>query len=128
MTVKPSVLVTKRLPSVAVNRLAEVCDVDLHDGAAFLTHDELVARVKGKQGLVALMPDQVNRAVLEAGTDLILKLCADPDTRRVLVENLIDEEVGPENHRELWLRFAEGLGLTREEVVSSEPKIGRAHV
>ncbi len=70
MAAKPSVLVTKRLPSVAINRLAEVCDVDLHDGAAFLSHDELAARVKGKQGLVALMPDQVNRAVLEAGADL----------------------------------------------------------
>lgn len=70
MAAKPSVLVTKRLPSAVLNRLAEVCDLDLHDGAAFLTHDELVSRVKGKQGLVALMPDQVNRAVLEAGADL----------------------------------------------------------
>jgi pyrroloquinoline-quinone synthase len=47
--------------------------------------------------------------------------CADPETRRLLVENLADEEMGSENHRELWLRFAEGLGMTREEVVSSEP-------
>lgn len=47
--------------------------------------------------------------------------CADPETRRVLVANLADEEMGPENHRELWLRFAEGLGMSREEVVSSEP-------
>lgn len=47
--------------------------------------------------------------------------CADPETRRLLVENLADEELGSENHRELWLRFAEGLGMTREEVVSSEP-------
>lgn len=48
-------------------------------------------------------------------------LCTDTDTRRLLVENLVDEELGAENHRELWLRFAEGLGLTREEVIGSEP-------
>ncbi len=47
--------------------------------------------------------------------------CLDPEVRKSLVANLADEESGPENHRELWLRFAEGLGLSRDEVVSSEP-------
>jgi glyoxylate reductase len=55
---------------MALARLEEVCDVDLNDGEAFLTHDELIARVRGKQGLIALLPDQVDRAVLEAGRDL----------------------------------------------------------
>ena len=32
---------------------------------------------------------------------------------------MIDEERGTENHRELWLRFCDGLGLSREEVLSS---------
>lgn len=44
--------------------------------------------------------------------------CNDLTMRQVLLENLIDEERGEENHPELWLRFAEGLGLTREEVGS----------
>jgi len=61
------VLVTKRLPSAALARLDEACDVDLNDRDTFLTHDELVARVRGKQGLIALLPDTVDRAVLEAG-------------------------------------------------------------
>ena len=60
-------LVTKRLPSAALARLEAACDVDLNDGETFLTHDELVARVRGKQGLIALLPDMVDRAVLEAG-------------------------------------------------------------
>ena len=60
-------LVTKRLPSAALARLDEACDVDLNDRDTFLTHDELVARVRGKQGLIALLPDTVDRAVLEAG-------------------------------------------------------------
>ena len=40
---------------------------------------------------------------------------------RPLLENLIDEERGGENHPELWLRFAEVLGLGREEVLADEP-------
>ena len=64
---KPIVLVTKRLPSLAMTRLEEACDVDLNDRDTFLTHDELVARVRGKQGLIAMLPDTVDRAVLEAG-------------------------------------------------------------
>ena len=36
--------------------------------------------------------------------------------RQMLLENLIEEERGPENHPELWLRFCESLGLDREEV------------
>lgn len=36
--------------------------------------------------------------------------------RQLLLENLIEEERGAENHPELWLRFCESLGLDREEV------------
>ncbi len=42
--------------------------------------------------------------------------CADIESRQVLLGNLTEEEKGEENHPELWLRFAEGLGTTREEV------------
>ena len=42
--------------------------------------------------------------------------CADIESRQVLLGNLTEEEKGPENHPELWLRFAEGLGTTRAEV------------
>jgi pyrroloquinoline-quinone synthase len=38
--------------------------------------------------------------------------------RQMLLENLIEEERGPENHPELWLRFCEALGLDRKEVKS----------
>jgi pyrroloquinoline-quinone synthase len=47
--------------------------------------------------------------------------CEDLLTRQALLENLIDEERGGENHPELWLRFAEALGVTREMVLDSEP-------
>ncbi len=45
----------------------------------------------------------------------------DADTRRGILMNLIDEEAGNPNHPELWLRFAEGLGVKRETVYRAEP-------
>lgn len=36
--------------------------------------------------------------------------------RQVMLENLMEEEHGPENHPELWLRFAEGIGVSRSDV------------
>lgn len=46
--------------------------------------------------------------------------CEDLETRQMLLENLIEEERGAENHPELWLRFAESLGVAREEVKDAE--------
>lgn len=46
--------------------------------------------------------------------------CDDIATRQMLLENLIEEERGQENHPELWLRFAEGLGVSREDVKNAE--------
>ena len=43
--------------------------------------------------------------------------CDDIEKRRILLENLADEEgLNGEPHPELWLRFAEGLGLSRREM------------
>ena len=42
--------------------------------------------------------------------------CDDISVRQEILENLIDEERGDENHPELWMRFAEGMGKKREDV------------
>jgi pyrroloquinoline-quinone synthase len=47
--------------------------------------------------------------------------CDDLGARQMLLANLMEEEGGPNNHPELWLRFAEGLGVAREMVRSAEP-------
>jgi pyrroloquinoline-quinone synthase len=39
--------------------------------------------------------------------------------RQQLLDNLWDEEHGKKNHAELWLRFAEGIGVPREDVQSA---------
>jgi len=47
--------------------------------------------------------------------------CEQIQARQFLLENLNDEEFGSENHPELWLRFAEGMGANRHEVESTVP-------
>jgi pyrroloquinoline-quinone synthase len=42
--------------------------------------------------------------------------CPDISVRKVLLQNLLDEELHGPDHPELWLRFAEALGASREAV------------
>jgi pyrroloquinoline-quinone synthase len=46
--------------------------------------------------------------------------CPVQSDRQELLENLIEEERGEENHPELWLRFGEALGVAREAIVEEE--------
>jgi pyrroloquinoline-quinone synthase len=46
--------------------------------------------------------------------------CDDRDTRKQLLNNLIDEEAGSPNHPELWLDFAEALGVAQADVQKAE--------
>jgi pyrroloquinoline-quinone synthase len=41
------------------------------------------------------------------------------EVRQQLLDNLWDEEHGPDNHAELWLRFAEGIGVDRDDVLNA---------
>jgi pyrroloquinoline-quinone synthase len=45
--------------------------------------------------------------------------CDDQATRKQLLSNLVDEEAGSPNHPELWLKFAEGLGVSDVDVQES---------
>ncbi len=50
-------------------------------------------------------------------------LCDDREGRRMLAENLAEEEgveAGKTDHPELWIHFAEGLGATRDEVTDAK--------
>jgi pyrroloquinoline-quinone synthase len=46
--------------------------------------------------------------------------CDDQATRKQLLTNLNDEEAGSPNHPELWLKFAEGIGVSSVKVGQSE--------
>ena len=66
---KPSILVTYKLPSSAIEPLAAVGDVEVYrDGV--LSKDELIRRVKGKQALVVAALDKIDKDVIDAGSDL----------------------------------------------------------
>jgi pyrroloquinoline-quinone synthase len=46
--------------------------------------------------------------------------CDDQSTRKELLNNLIDEEAGSPNHPELWLNFAEGLGVSAQDCENTD--------
>jgi pyrroloquinoline-quinone synthase len=76
-----------------------------------LSHDVLAEYAKQYYAHVRAFPTYVSG---------VHSRCEDLSVRRQLLENLIEEERGDENHPELWLRFAEGLGVTRAEVDKAE--------
>ena len=47
--------------------------------------------------------------------------CEDAGTRRMLLQNLVEEEAGSPNHPELWKNFALGLGVTEDELQNHQP-------
>ena len=71
-----------------------------------LTHESLKLYAKEYYHHVAAFPRYISQ---------IHALCPDISARQVLLENLINEERGKDNHPELWLRFAEGFGVQRDE-------------
>ena len=67
---KPPVLLTRKLPASVMARLEAACEVEQCPGDGSAAHAELVSRVAGKQALVSMVTDTVNRAVIEAGDAL----------------------------------------------------------
>ena len=41
------------------------------------------------------------------------------DDRKLILQNLMDEENGDRNHIELWLSFGKALGLSKEEIMNA---------
>lgn len=67
---RPDVLLTRRIPSAVLQKLEAVCNVDLYDGPAPSTPDELIRRLPRKRALISLLTDPVTAEVLDAGEDL----------------------------------------------------------
>lgn len=66
----PPILVTRSLPSSVMVRLEAACEVDRFEGPGALAHGELVERIPGRQALLSMVTDVVDRSVIEAGTAL----------------------------------------------------------
>src|SRR5262245_26739268 len=67
---RPSILISYVLPAEAIRLARERADVDLHTGTAPLTREELIARLQGRQGLVALITEIIDEALLTACPEL----------------------------------------------------------
>jgi glyoxylate reductase len=65
-----SILVTRKLPSSVLSKLETVGDVDLYAGDLAMPPGELRSRVVGKRAVVSMFTEQIDKAVLDAGTDL----------------------------------------------------------
>ena len=63
---RPAVLVTRRLPQAALDRVAARCEMTLHDGEGAMARDELLREVAGKAGVVTLLTDRVDGEFLGA--------------------------------------------------------------
>jgi glyoxylate reductase len=60
------VFVTRRLPGDALQRLAADHQVEVWEGRLQPSHAKLVERTKGVEGLLCLLTDKIDRAVIEA--------------------------------------------------------------
>jgi pyrroloquinoline-quinone synthase len=89
-----------------------------------LTHPFYLAWTRGDLSKEALM-DYARQyyhhvAAFPTYLSAVHAKCDDQATRRQLLKNLIDEEGGSPNHPELWLKFAEGLGVEAADVRKTE--------
>jgi len=67
------ILVTRRLPQPAMDRLAEKADITLHEGDNAMPRDELLKGISGKVGAVTLLTDKVDDEFLDAaGPQLVI--------------------------------------------------------
>jgi glyoxylate reductase len=62
------VLLTRRIPSSLLEKLAAECEVDLQE--APLAPEQLRERVRDKQGMICVLTDRIDAAVLDAGAAL----------------------------------------------------------
>jgi glyoxylate reductase len=66
----PRILISRLLPEEALALARRRADADVHLGPAPLPREELVARLRGRQGLICQITDTVDAALLEACPDL----------------------------------------------------------
>jgi glyoxylate reductase len=67
---RPSVLLTRRVPSAVLDRLEAACDVEVYGGPLPISEEELTRRLPGRSALICLLTDPVTADVIGAGDDL----------------------------------------------------------
>jgi lactate dehydrogenase-like 2-hydroxyacid dehydrogenase len=70
MVMKPKVYVSRLIPQEALDIVLAACDAEVNSEDKQLTQGELIDKVKGKDGLLCLLTDDVNDVVLAASSQL----------------------------------------------------------
>lgn len=65
-----AVLVTRRIPSSAIERIGEHCELDYHDSPDPIPREALLRRLDGKSGVLVQSSERVDDEFLTAGPDL----------------------------------------------------------
>lgn len=68
--VKPKVYITRKLPSPGIELLLEYCDIVLHPSDAPPSHDEIIANLIDKDGLLCLLTDRIDKDIIDTGKKL----------------------------------------------------------
>jgi glyoxylate reductase len=63
---RPPVLVTRRLPQEALDRIAARCEMTVYEGEGAMPRDRLLTEVAGKAGAITLLTDRVDEEFLDA--------------------------------------------------------------
>ena len=70
MPPRPSVLVTRRIPSAVLDLLRQRFDVERYEGPGEMPREQLLASVPGVDGLVAVLTDRIDAELLDRATRL----------------------------------------------------------
>src|SRR6266581_2697610 len=70
MAVKPKVFVTRVLPEVGLKRIKEQCDAEVWHDPLPPPHAVLRQKIAGCEGLVSLLTDRIDAALLDAAPHL----------------------------------------------------------
>ncbi|MCG2718698.1 MAG: D-glycerate dehydrogenase [Nanoarchaeota archaeon] len=67
---KPKILVTRRIPEEGMKLLEEKFDVDLNDEDRVLSKEEIIERLEGKEALLSLLTDNIDKEIIDKFPDL----------------------------------------------------------
>ncbi|MGQ9622217.1 MAG: 2-hydroxyacid dehydrogenase [Candidatus Caldatribacteriaceae bacterium] len=63
---KPRVFITRRIPEEGIRIVVEHCETEVSDFDGVLPHKMLLDRVRGKDGILCLLTDNIDREVMDA--------------------------------------------------------------
>src|SRR5262245_61082840 len=65
-----NILVTRKLPASVIAKLDELGEVDLYGGEGAMPREELLTRIAGKDALVSMLTEQVDKPLIDVADRL----------------------------------------------------------